>query len=280
MKNSRVLMLSVVIAAFGLVTAQTFADHAWSTYHWERASNPVSLTLGDNFANPAWSSSYNTAVSDWNQSKVLSLSKVPGATSPRRCKAATGAIEVCSDTYGNTGWLGIAGISVSGDHIVAAYAKMNDTYYCPGCSYDTSAWRAFVMCQEIGHDFGLDHQDENFNNSNLGTCMDYTNSPGTNQHPNQHDYQQLESIYSHLDGGGSGGGCKGKNCAVGVELPMAMRVLELDATGQWGELIWRSEDGHQEVFELDFGNGFKHLTHVLWVEGYDDLSADDVLHID
>ncbi len=33
------------------------------------------------------------------------------------------------------------------------------------------------MCQEIGHDFGLDHQDENFNNPNLGTCMDYTNDP-------------------------------------------------------------------------------------------------------
>jgi hypothetical protein len=40
------------------------------------------------------------------------------------------------------------------------------------------------MCQEVGHTFGLDHQDENFNNTNLGTCMDYTNDPSTNQHPN------------------------------------------------------------------------------------------------
>ena len=55
------------------------------------------------------------------------------------------------------------------------------------------------MCQEVGHTFGLDHQDENFNNANLGTCMDYTNDPSTNQHPNKHDYDELITIYSHLD---------------------------------------------------------------------------------
>ena len=66
-----------------------------------------------------------------------------------------------------------------------------------------------MICQEIAHDFGLDHQDENFSNPNLGTCMDYTSDPEgppSNEHPNQHDYDQLESIYSHLDGGGGGGG--------------------------------------------------------------------------
>ena len=55
------------------------------------------------------------------------------------------------------------------------------------------------MCQEVGHTLGLDHQDENFDNPNLGTCMDYTSDPGTNQHPNQHDYDELEAIYAHLD---------------------------------------------------------------------------------
>ena len=58
------------------------------------------------------------------------------------------------------------------------------------------------MCQEIAHDFGLDHQDENFNNANLGSCMDYTNDPEgppSNVQPNAHDYEELESIYAHLD---------------------------------------------------------------------------------
>lgn len=266
---------ALALVALTLMTVSATADHSWGNYHWERAANPVQLTLGDNFATSAWDSAYNTAVADWNQSKVLSLTKVAGATTPRRCKPATGTIEVCADTYGNNGWLGLAGISVSGDHIVAAYSKMNDTYYCPGCTYDTPAWRALVMCQEIGHDFGLDHQDEIFDNPNLGTCMDYTNDPQSNQHPNQHDYQQLESIYAHLDGGG-GGGCKGKNCAAsaGQNIPPALLLLDLDSTGQWGELISRSKDGHQETFELDFGNGFKRITHVTYTQGFADLHSD------
>ena len=58
---------------------------------------------------------------------------------------------------------------------------------------------SLVSCQEGGHTLGLDHQDENFNNANLGTCMDYTKNPSTNQHPNKHDYDQLLSTYSHFD---------------------------------------------------------------------------------
>jgi len=34
------------------------------------------------------------------------------------------------------------------------------------------------MCQELGHDFWLDRQDETFDTPNLGTCMDYTSDPG------------------------------------------------------------------------------------------------------
>jgi hypothetical protein len=72
--------------------------------------------------------------------------------------------------------------------------------------YNTGPWHRLVMCQEVGHDFGLDHQDENFSNANLGTCMDYTNDPDgggsygpNNEHPNAHDYEQLDKIYGHLD---------------------------------------------------------------------------------
>jgi hypothetical protein len=65
-----------------------------------------------------------------------------------------------------------------------------------------AVWKQLVICQEPGHTLGLDHQDENFYNTNLGTCMDYTANPlgpPDNEHPNQHDYDQLAKIYSHLD---------------------------------------------------------------------------------
>src|SRR5215211_7268547 len=105
--------------------------------------------------------------------------------------------------------MGIAQVWVSGKHITQATTKLNDSYFNTA-KYDKSAWRNLVMCQEVGHTFGLDHQDEVSNNRNLGTCMDYTNDPDggaggasatdpSNQHPNQHDYDELQTIYAHSD---------------------------------------------------------------------------------
>ena len=62
-------------------------------------------------------------------------------------------------------------------HITQAITKLNDTYFNTA-AYNTPAWRRLVTCQEIAHNFGLDHQDEAFDNPNLGLCMDYTSDPG------------------------------------------------------------------------------------------------------
>jgi hypothetical protein len=74
---------------------------------------------------------------------------------------------------------------------------MNDTYYNTP-AYNTQYWRGAVMCQEVGHTFGLDHQDES--GADFHTCMDYADNPDAdNTHPNRHDYEELALIYSHLD---------------------------------------------------------------------------------
>ena len=88
-----------------------------------------------------------------------------GGSNPASCLPTAGRIEVCNAAYGTNGWLGIAQIWVSsGSHITQATTRVNDTYFNQAF-YNTSAWRQMVMCQEIAHDFGLDHQDENFNNT-------------------------------------------------------------------------------------------------------------------
>ena len=117
------------------------------------------------------------------------------------------------------------------------------------------------MCQEIGHAFGLDHQDENFGNLNMGTCMDYTNDParndgaGNNMHPNAHDYEQLEAIYAHLDG----------VTTVGQTLPKGNRAdANFDEPGEWGRAIRKSGDGRNSLFERDLGGGRKVFTFVIW----------------
>ncbi len=255
------LSLLCLPAMAGDMSSVTEETHSWGGYHWARTSNPFTLKVGDNVTSQ-WDAILGTTSSDWTQSTVLNTTIVAGqAGNARRCRGTSGRIEVCNTTYGNNGWLGIASISITGGtHITQCTVKLNDTYFNTA-TYNTLAWRNLVSCQEVGHCFGLDHQDENFDNPNLGTCMDYTSNPGTNQHPNQHDYDMLQTIYSHTDPTTTVGQSTASKAA-----PPAMRQIDFAGIGQWGTLVFLSEDGHQSVHELDFGNGNMVVTHVTWAE--------------
>lgn len=196
MKRS-LLALGLAGVMGAALSASALANHSWGSYHWARTSNPFTLKLGDNVSS-TWDAHLATTSADWSLSSVLDTTIVAGGTKPRNCRPTAGRVEVCNASYGSNGWLGIAQIWASGSHITQGVVKVNDTYFKTS-TYNSPAWRNLVMCQEVGHTLGLDHQDEAFDNPNLGTCMDYTSSPGTNQHPNQHDYDQLETIYAHLD---------------------------------------------------------------------------------
>ena len=205
--NRRSLVILVLLA---LAALPAFANHSWGNYHWARTSNPFTLKIYDNI-DAIWEPYLQTAVNDWNQSNVFDFSvqwQSPLSTK-RKCSSAAGVVEICNLKYGQNGWLGIAGISISGSHITKGYTKLNDTYFNMA-QYNTPAWRQMVVCQEIAHDIGLDHQDETFDNANLGSCMDYTNDPDggaggassndpANTHPNSHDYAEIQTIYQHLD---------------------------------------------------------------------------------
>jgi hypothetical protein len=106
------------------------------------------------------------------------------------------------------------------------------------------------MCQEVGHTFGLDHQDENFNNANLETCMDFTSDPDgppTNEYPNQHDYDQLATIYKHLDSTNTVGASAASKAA--SKIPREINRGDLNSRAQWGRLIKASPDGKLQVYE-------------------------------
>ena len=253
----------LVIAAF--LPAGLSAGHSWGPYHWKNTSaNPVVLTLGNNVS-PLWDDHLADAVQDWDQSFVLDLGVVAGGTNPRSCKPASGTIEVCTASYGFRGWLGLARIWVSGVHITSASVQLNDTYlvdYAAVYGYDTPEWRQFVMCQELGHVFGLDHVDEDFENPNVGTCMDYTDHPAgggsepANTSPDAHDYDQLETIYDHIDasGGGRRGGARGFS-------PQPQTPPAFVGQGDWGDLV-RSR-GRVALFRLNLGNGNYVFTFVI-----------------
>ena len=251
----RTLTLSAALLVAAL-SSSVSADHSWGNYHWARTVNPFTVKLGDNLS-AVWDPILATASTDWDQSNVLNTAIVAGQSRNKQCRPTSGRVEVCNATYGNNGWLGIAQIWASGSHITQGAVKMNDTYFNTAL-YNTTAWRNLVVCQEVGHTFGLDHQDENFSNENLGTCMDYTNSPESNQHPNQHDYDQLRTIYSHLD----------STTTVGAEVPPSPQsgAVNLDDPSEWGRLRKSSRGGHVQKFERDLGNGQKVFTFVIWAQ--------------
>ena len=184
---------------------------------------------------------------------MLELTKVAGGSNPRNCRPTSGRIEVCNATYGQNGWLGLAQIWASGSHITQAVSKLNDTYFNT-VKYNKPEWRQLVMCQEIAHDFGLDHQDEDFDNLNLGSCMDYTSFPKGNEHPNQHDFDQLETIYGgHLD----------TSTTVGQTSRGAASQIDRN---QFGQLVRSTNGGRTELYSLDLGNRQKIFTFVIWAD--------------
>lgn len=259
-------VISIAIIGLALAVAPiASANHSWGGYHWARTSDPFTVKLGNDLSS-AWSARLAAASSDWSLSDVLDTTVVPGVSSPRNCRATNGRVEVCDYRYGNNGWLGLASIWISGSHITQGTVKLNDTYFNTP-TYNTTAWRQFVVCQEVGHTFGLAHQDEDFYNLNLGTCMDYTNNParndgvGDNLHPNQHDYGELDLIYSHLDGFTTllsktfGSGALANN-----------KDIDTSDPAERGKEIKKSHDGKSSLFERDLGKGEKIFTFVLWAQ--------------
>jgi hypothetical protein len=243
----RFVLVAVVVAGFAAATASSaFANHSWSNYHWARTANPFTVPLGDNVNDTAyssWNAALGEASADWTASSVLNSPIVAGgARNPKRCAPTNGRIEACNATYGFNGWLGLAQIWISGSHIVRAATKLNDSYF-NSPSYDYTAER-HVMCQEVGHGYGLGHQDES--GADLNTCMDYSNALD-NPHPNTHDYQQLETIYnSHLD---------------------ASSTVTFSPTSSTPVRVTRTDRIHSSEIVHDYGNGYRILTHITWALG-------------
>lgn len=255
----RFALVGALSLAIGVYATVALASHSWGPYHWGRTANPFNLKLGDNVSS-AWDAYLATASADWSLSSVLDTTVVAGSTSSRNCRPKSGRVEVCNRSYGSTGWLGVASIWVSGTHIAQGTVKLNDTYFNTS-TYNKPAWRNHVMCQEVGHTLGLDHQDENFGNPPLGSCMDYSSDPTLNQHPNAHDYEQLEAIYAHLDPITTVAKSAGVSAAV-----RRSGDDEEEGPAKWGQEVRKGRDGRPSLYVSDHGRGQKVFTFVYWAE--------------
>ncbi|MEO8056268.1 MAG: hypothetical protein ABI768_14005 [Acidobacteriota bacterium] len=264
MNKARVLISLLVLGIPAVASAQSreALNNSWGGYHWARTTNSFTVKLQENLTSD-WTGYLTTASSDWSQSAVLDTTIVAGSTSSnarRKCSMVAGRVVVCNTAYGRNGWLGLASINITGGtHITQGSVKVNDSYTM------NTAEKLHVMCQEVGHTFGLDHQSTS--GASLNTCMDYysntSNSDTVSTHPNTHDYEELGIIYSHLDNTNTSFLTAGTETSGAGRIP-AMNQIDLDGPGQWGVEVERSEDGRFSTFVLDFGAGNQTVTFVTW----------------
>lgn len=249
-RSFRIIALLGSLLIMATVPTATQASHSWGNYHWARTANPFTVRVIDSMTND-WDDNLNTAIADWDASTVLNVTREGGDSSAKtrkRCAAPTGKVRACNANYGNNGWLGLAQIWLNGSHIVKGVSKMNDTYFSSSSYTETN--RQHVVCQELGHDWGLDHQDES--GADLNTCMDYSNALD-NPHPNRHDYDQLETIYAHLD-----------STSTVAAQSARFANADLRSRADWGRKVHEAKDGRSAVFVRHFGGGRAIVTHVTW----------------
>lgn len=248
----------IVLAAFFAATlfpTGSSADNWWGNYHWARKSNPFTLTIVDSNTSD-WDDNLNAAMTDWAKSSVLELTKEQGDESRnarKRCTMISGKIHSCNADYGFNGWLGLASINISGGHITQASSKMNDSYLKSSSYNETN--RQQVMCQEIGHDFGLDHQD--VSGADLNTCMDYANALD-NPSPNAHDYDMLDKIIY--------GGHTDSSTTIASSARSSSGVDITDDPNSWGQLMRQSANGRSSTYMRGNSDGSLTITFIFWTK--------------
>ena len=204
---------AIGVLLFGATVAS--ADHSWNNYHFP--SYNLSPTVVDSTS----SSLYKVplAVEEWFN---LGTDIQPVITT-----ASKGDITV-KEAF-SPFWLGLARVFLDGDHITKAEVKLNTRLLN---SYGEAA-ADHVLCQELGHVLGLDHnRDGDDGGLPDDSCMNDQTTLGLYTNPNSHDTDQLNLIYDgHVDidpddGGDTGGG---GNCPPGNPNHKNCQ----NATGRW-----------------------------------------------
>lgn len=274
----RFLKRLLLAGAFSCVALPALASHAWVNYHWARSVNPFTLMMVNNLTGD-WRQYFSQAVKDWNDpskaaknnglngnvyvpwtgAKVAVASPVTGPGGSA-CDAVAGTVQLCNGLYGYNGWLGytVVWFYLSSGHIFQSTVKYNDTYFRLS-RYDTPNERQHVVCHEVGHTFGLDHPSTNGTSQN--TCLDYFLNVGPyavstkSTRPNTHDFEELATIYTHLDAAPSG--------AVSSAGTSFKSSITVDPS-TWGKLTHQSVNGRHSEYIKQEGDGIAAIVQVNW----------------
>ena len=190
--------------------------NAENAVHWIKNTENYNAIVIDSTTDPEWSKLVYQYAAEWSKASGISIvveSEPLGLVSLAKnylgfedCPQEEGKIRVCNGEYSDE-WTGHAYIAADGtsNHITSGFILFNDdkfsrapTHTKPGETLNfKEAYMRMVVCQEFGHIFGLDHDDEDLATTK-GTCMDYSDDPYPNMHPNAHDYEEIAAIYDHV----------------------------------------------------------------------------------
>lgn len=296
---SKAILAGTACAATAAVaiagTGHQWGDFLWDYTYVEGQQKQVSLDIQYRFSaesGSTWLPYYQAALGDWENNDrspiaITDKGEYAGTTSAA-CDHIAGEILVCADRYGTgEGWVGIAEIDLSGNNILWATAKFNDSFYAPDSiyagTYNTPDQRQFVACHEIGHTWGLGHLDTAFYNKNQGSCMDYTADPDgdgrrskDNRYPGTQDWDVLNSstMYGTESGGKKGGGGGGGRGGPPNRLdPFAFRTVDnggapAPAMGRFGQIVGYDDLGRPNAYVRFMPNGHERRIFVTWAKGY------------
>jgi len=270
----------LALAALAWLPTPIDASHAFSS-HWQRTSAGIRNLPVRRMLSSVWLTRYTTAMNDWRKPAMTRIKPYTAVVSGQNpgCPLYLGQISVCDGNYGPTGWAGIAQVFYnSAKHTQYARAVQNN-YYMVGSSATVVAFRQLVICQEIGHTFGLGHINVTYNTPNAGSCMDYTNDPDggpggvspsdpNNMHPFAHDYAMINSRHNHIGfimpelGSQEMPELESQE----AEAPRAMEAM-LQSTplslAQLGERMSIGNGGRTEMYEMKFAGGWGNTSWVI-----------------
>lgn len=220
MRRRGLLRRVVVGVVLGLLMTTGFghagADHAYRAdgtgipLHWPKTGAEAQVVVVESVAS---TSSYDLdlplrrANARWkNQSDVIFSSVEVGSVAGRQaCEFLPGKIRVCNFEHGTGGsWRNVVGLTSffynpENGHISKAKVRLNDSYLEgteQGFQYlDDPLARQEVLCHELGHALGLNHQ--------ANSCLRSRIEPALRWYPNPHDYGQLETSYHAGSGEGA-----------------------------------------------------------------------------
>lgn len=230
---------------------------------WKNKGEGLELEIRNSLSTD-WDSYFIEAVRDWNESPALSLTTKNIDIDPD-CTSVQGIMKVCNNYYGKTGWTGLNEVYFTGSYIAASVAKMNESYL----NGKGNAEKQYVMCHELGHGFGLPHRDENANNPDLGSCLDYTYRYENNKRPDAIvDFDNLLNIYGSKEGEGGKRNLRSSKSTkrrtqnkVKIAETTFPTITNTAANYKEGRLLHQSK--HYEMYENDLGGGNRILTTVL-----------------